>query len=88
MTLVRLAADALRAAGAREIYLFGSVAEGKWREDSDVDLAVTGLPPAVFYRSMSRASDILRRSVDLLDLDDPNPFTEYLLRKGKLQRVA
>jgi hypothetical protein len=28
------------------------------------------------------------RPIDVIDLDDPNPFTDYLRRKGKLVRVA
>jgi len=28
------------------------------------------------------------RGFDIVDMDDGNPFTEYLERKGKLVRVA
>ena len=82
------AALALKAAGAREVYLFGSAASGALRENSDVDLAVSGLPPAVFFKAMGRAGQILDRPLDLIDLDEDNPFTAYLKNKGKLVRVA
>ena len=88
MALVKLAAQALKEAGAKEIYLFGSLAEGRFREDSDVDIAISGLPAAIFFKTMSKVSDILGRPVDLVDLDDHTLFTEYLVRKGKLKRVA
>jgi hypothetical protein len=39
----------LKEHGAREVYLFGSAATDKMREGSDVDLAVTGLPPERFF---------------------------------------
>ena len=32
-------------------------------------LAVSGLPPSVFYRMGARVSDLIGRSVDLIDLD-------------------
>ncbi len=55
---------------------------------SDVDLAVSGLPPKVFFRAMARARDILGREVDLVCLEDDNPFTRYLKEEGELERVA
>lgn len=87
-SLIEQAAAALRAAGAREVYVFGSAATGKLREGSDVDLAVSGLPPKVFFRAMGAASQILRRPLDLVDLDENNPFTRYLKNEGELRRVA
>lgn len=86
--LIEQAARILKSEGAREVYLFGSEATGTAGDRSDVDLAVTGLPPASFYRLVGTISGLLRRPLDLVDLDDPTPFTEYLRRKGKLRRVA
>jgi predicted nucleotidyltransferase len=81
------AAEALKAAGARDVYVFGSAAKGVLREDSDIDMAVSGLPPRQFFRAMGQASRIVRRQVDLIDLDEVNPFTDYLKKKGELLRV-
>ena len=64
-TSVEKAVRALKAAGAREIYLFGSAAKGSMRGHSDVDLAVSGLPPEVFFRAMADAHDILGCPLDL-----------------------
>lgn len=85
---IQQAAQALLAEGAREVYLFGSAATGKMRPDSDIDMAVSGLPPERYFRAVGEVNDIVRRQVDLVDLDAGNKFTEYLKRKGKLQRVA
>jgi len=85
---VERAAAVLRDFGAREVYLFGSAASGTVREGSDVDLAVVGLPPGVFFRAMAKAGDVLGRELDLIDLDDDNLFNRYLKRKGRLQRVG
>lgn len=86
--LVEEAVAALKAAGAREVYVFGSAAQGRLRENSDVDMAVSGLPPAAFFRAMAAASDALDRPIDLIDLDEDNPFTRYLKRHGELRRVG
>jgi predicted nucleotidyltransferase len=85
---IEKAAAALKAAGAREVYVFGSAAKGTLREHSDVDLAVSGLPPEVFFRAMAQASRALGRPLDLIDLDHDNPFTRYLKEQGELQRVG
>lgn len=82
------AAAALRAAGAREVYLFGSAAKGQLRLTSDVDLAVSGLPAESFYRAMARAASILGHPLDLVDLDEDTPFTRYLRHEGELRRVG
>jgi len=86
--LIEKAAAALKAAGACEVYVFGSARKGTLRPDSDVDLAVSGLPPEVFFRAMAAAHDALGRPLDLVDLDDDNPFTRYLKDEGELRRVA
>ena len=70
------------------MYLLGSAASGSMRENSDVDMAVTGLPPEAFFRAMDHACRVLGRNLDLVDLDEPSPFTRYLKAEGKLARVA
>ncbi len=87
-SLIDKAAAALKAAGARKVYVFGSAARGTMREDSDVDMAVSGLPPEVFFKAMSRAGDALGLPLDLVDLDEDTPFTRYLLEEGELLRVG
>ena len=85
---LKLAVTVLKKAGAREVYLFGSAATGKMRKGSDVDLAISGLPPRPFFRVMGEVSDIFDRPVDIVDLDVPSLFSRYLKRKGKMIRVA
>ena len=85
---IDLAVKALLAAGAEEVYLFGSVAEGRARPDSDVDLAVRGLPPRDFFRAYSAAAGVLMKPVSLVDLDVDDPFTRHLEAWGKLHRVG
>lgn len=86
--LIERASAILKAAGASEVYLFGSAARGVMREGSDIDLAVSGLPPEVFFKALGEAEDALGRPLDLIDLDEVNPFTQYLKEEGELQRVG
>jgi len=86
--LIQQAAAELKTAGAREIYVFGSAAKGTGDTASDLDLAVSGLPPSVFYRMGARISDLIGRSVDLIDLDINTPFTRHLRTENELVRVG
>jgi predicted nucleotidyltransferase len=85
---IEQAAAILKAAGADAVYLFGSTVEGPARPDSDIDLAVAGLPPSRFFQAMGQTMFVLPRSLDLVELDVDTPFTCYLRQKGKLHRVA
>ena len=82
------AARILREAGAMKVFVFGSAARGVLRPDSDLDLAVRGLPPEAFFRAMSMVTFAISRPFDLVDLDNRNLFTEYLECEGELRRVA
>ena len=86
--LIQDVASILKRFGAQEVYLFGSAATGNYREDSDIDLAISGLPPEKYFHAFSEAQRILDRPIDLIDLDNPTLFTIYLKKKGKLRRVA
>ena len=88
LTRIASAAAALKAAGATDVYLFGSAAAGSVGEDSDIDLAVAGLPPERSFRVMTHVIRILGRPLDLLDLDEPTPLVRYFREGGKLRRVA
>ena len=57
--LVNQAAAVLKHFGAKEVPLLGSAATGTMREGSDVDMAVEGLPPAMFFGAMGRACQVL-----------------------------
>ena len=82
------AASLLVRLGATEVFVFGSATREALRPGSDVDMAVRGLPPSVYFSAISKAADLLGRPVDLVDLDDPTPMVRYLLGSGELVRVA
>ena len=74
--------------GAREVFVFGSAVKGKLRPNSDTDMAVSGLPPRVYFSAVSQASDLIGRPVDLVDLDDDSRLVRYLRESGELIRVG
>lgn len=43
---------------ATQIVLFGSLAKDTFRQGSDIDLAVAGIPPAQFFTALSAANRI------------------------------
>jgi predicted nucleotidyltransferase len=86
--LITRAAAELKSAGAREVYVFGSAAKSTGEAGYDLDLAVSGLPPSVFYRVGAHISDLIGRPVDLIDLDIDTPFTRHLRTENELVRVG
>ena len=86
--LINKAARVLKTFGATEVYLFGSVGKGTDTEHSDIDLAVSGIPPKAFFKAMGSAMNAIKREFHLIDLDEKNPFVDYLKSHGELKRVA
>ena len=80
--------EMLKGFGAKEVYLFGSAARGQMHEDSDLDFAVSGLPPRDFYRAVTRAMRAAGSPVDVVDLDLATPFTRHLREENELLRVG
>ncbi|HWE49555.1 MAG TPA: nucleotidyltransferase domain-containing protein [Bryobacteraceae bacterium] len=74
--------------GASQVFVFGSAVRGELRSDSDIDMAVSGLPPRVYFSAISQASDLIGRPVDLVDLDDDSGLVRYLRGSGALVRVV
>jgi predicted nucleotidyltransferase len=85
---ISAAAKLLIALGASEVFIFGSALTGRLRPDSDIDMAVSGLPPQVYFSAVSQASNLIGRPVDLVDLDDESPLVKYLSASGELLRVG
>ena len=77
----------LKAAGAREVYVFGSGARDSGPPPRDLDLAVSGLPSGQFFHLQGILLG-LDRPVDLVDLDRSTPFTRHLRDAHELVRVG
>jgi predicted nucleotidyltransferase len=82
------AIEYLKSIGCSEIFVFGSTARGDYREDSDLDIAVRGIPAERFFAVYGELMTRLSRPVDLVDLDLQERFGQQLLAGSDLRRVA
>jgi len=68
---------------------FGSIVNGKFDENSDIDIAVRGLEDKYYFKVLGEFGMKLFHEVDLLDLDDEeNRFAQFILKKRELIKVA
>jgi len=80
-------AQALKNAGAKEVYIYGSAATDTMRENSDFDVGVSGLPPELFFDAFGAALDAAGRSIDFTNLDENTAFTRHLKAEPVLKRL-
>ena len=85
---VARAVEICKAEGCRDIFIFGSVAAGRSRSRSDLDIAVRGCPTEHFYRLLGRLMDELTHPVDLVDLDLETRVAEFLEQEDQLVQVG
>lgn len=77
----------LKAAGAAEIYVFGSAVCDSSPAPQDLDLAVSGLPSGQFFH-LQGILLCLDHPIDLVNLDHSTPFTRHLRDAHELIRVG
>jgi len=85
---IKKAIGYLQSEGCNEIYIFGSLATGTYRNNSDIDIAVRGLIPENFFSVYGELMMLLDTPVDLIDLDLQESFGGFLQSSGELFRVA
>lgn len=86
---IKKAIQILKENGAKEVFIFGSIANGKFNENSDIDIAVKGLKEDEFYKIASILMFELENEFDLIDLDDKeNSFSQMLLKVGGLLKIG
>lgn len=86
---IKKATQILKENGAKEIFIFGSIANGKFNKNSDIDIAVKGLDEKNFYKVASILLFELDNKFDLIDLDDRNNrFSQMILNTGGLLKIG
>lgn len=86
---IQKAIQILKENGAKEIFIFGSIADGRFNDNSDIDIAVKGIKEKDFYKVAGILMFELKNEIDLIDLDDKeNRFSQNLLKIGGLLKVG
>ena len=86
---IKKAIEILKENGAKEVFIFGSIANGNFNMNSDIDIAVRGIEAEKFYKVASILMFELENEFDLIDLDDKeNRFSQMLLEVGGLLKVG
>ena len=65
----------------KKVLLFGSALDPQ-NEANDIDLAVDGVPPEVYYRYCGELMMALTKPVDIVDLSVPSKFVNIILKEG------
>ena len=66
-----------------EVYLFGSVSqEGKFRQKSDIDIAVKGLNKFDYYKFVGEISELINSRVDVVLMEECH-FADFIREKGR-----
>lgn len=81
--IILKAAGILQKFGAGEVFFFGSVARAGKSNDQVIDLAVSTMPPENYFIAMGEVLSAVRRKCNIIDLDEENPYVEYLKSHGK-----
>ena len=74
----------LKAGGCKDVFIFGSIAEGKHHIKSDIDLAISGCPNDMFFKLYGKLMMELKHPIDLVDLDEDSTFVNFLKQNGSL----
>ena len=83
-TARRIARLLARRYGARRVVLCGSLARGEFREGSDIDLAVEGVPIGRFFEASAAAARVAGDvEVDVVPIESATPlYRKWLARDG------
>lgn len=70
--------------GVDRIIVFGSLVRGGFTPESDIDLAVAGLPVDAYFTAMAAVNHLTDRWVDLKPLEDLHPhFRQRVFQTGE-----
>ena len=78
------AVEYLKSIGTTEIILFGSLVDGTYNEYSDIDLAISGISPRLYFKTLAILSSIVGKKIDLVLLDHvSNDFETKIREEGE-----
>ncbi len=77
-----IAAAQLKRLGATKVILFGSLLKESLHEQSDMDLAVWGLPEDLYFKAVAQLQGIAGFEVDLVEAEDAMPHILEAIAQG------
>lgn len=79
----------LKSIGCKEIILFGSLSDGTFDKFSDIDLAISGISPGAYFRTVAVLSSLVGWKVDLVAIDYiSKDFAQRIRKRGKILYAA
>ncbi len=82
MKKVKLCAHELKRLGGKRVILFGSLVTGRFRKDSDVDIAVDGLSVDAYFEALRILEEMLDDvTFDLIDLNEALPSVKKRIER-------
>jgi predicted nucleotidyltransferase len=70
---------------AAKIILYGSLARGDYRPNSDIDICVEGLPSKNYFRAFAECMMQTQRPMSVLDFEDTyGHLRKRILEEGKI----
>jgi predicted nucleotidyltransferase len=78
----------LKNEGCQSVFLFGSLATGKYHEGSDIDIGVKGLSPKKYFRVSAQLDKILENKFDFVDFDLNNDMFTLLNSLGEVIKLG
>jgi predicted nucleotidyltransferase len=85
---IESATHLLKNEGCKAIYLFGSLATGKIRDNSDIDIGIKGLPEGKFFRLYSKLYFDFNNKIDLVDFDHNEDYFSLLNNLGEVVQIG
>jgi predicted nucleotidyltransferase len=83
---VRLCARKLKELGGKRVILFGSLATGRFRKDSDIDIAVEGLSVDAYFKALGLLEETLDDvTFDLIDIKEALPTVLKRIEREGIQ---
>ncbi len=75
----------LRRYGAKKIILYGSLARGDYKADSDIDICYEGIPDKYYFRVIAECLMITQRRINILDFENMEGyFKDRVLKEGRI----
>ncbi|MEW6214657.1 MAG: nucleotidyltransferase domain-containing protein [Nitrospirota bacterium] len=85
--LLPVVAEKLKSLGAKKVIIFGSLIEGDFKIDSDIDIAVEGLPESKYIEAIIETEKILTTAdidFDLVLYERAYPWIKEKVNRGKI----